>query len=66
MGEGINLSRCVHKKCGEKELIDYGGYVWCDRCQEIAEPEDILGEEEHSSNFHLWRGDLERNDKEEE
>lgn len=46
MDEGIKLS-LIHKKCGEKKLIDYGGYVWCDNCEDIVDPNDILTEEEY-------------------
>ena len=45
MGEGIKLEFCVHKKCGKKKMIDYQGYVWCDFCKKIVDPEDILSEE---------------------
>lgn len=44
--EGIPLIRCFHKECGKKSLIDYGGYVWCDSCNEIVRDEDILDKEE--------------------
>lgn len=36
----------VHKECGHKKLIDYTGYVWCDYCEKIVDPDDILTEEE--------------------
>lgn len=40
--EGIKLSGVFHKECGKKELIDFGGYVWCDQCNEIVRDEDIV------------------------
>lgn len=46
MGEGTKLS-LIHKKCGKDKLIDYGGYVWCNHCEDIADPDDILTEEEY-------------------
>lgn len=47
MGEGIKKPSSVHRKCGKNQLIDYGGYVWCDFCGDIADPKDILTEEEY-------------------
>mgnify|MGYP001557952763 CR=1 FL=1 len=44
--EGIPISGCFHRQCGEKQLIDYGGYVWCEHCNEIVRDEDILDVEE--------------------
>lgn len=42
MGEGIKLS-VVHKKCGKKKLIKYGGgdvSIWCEYCKEwLKNPE---------------------------
>ncbi len=46
MGEGIKLS-LVHRKCGKTKLIDYIGYVWCNYCGDIADPNDILTEEKY-------------------
>ncbi len=42
---GIKLDS-VHEGCGHKQLIDYIGYVWCNHCEEIVDPNDILTEEE--------------------
>ncbi len=44
--EGIKLTQVIHAKCRKMELIDYYGYIWCEYCQEIVNPEDILDKEE--------------------
>lgn len=47
MGEGIKFLSLIHRKCGVRHLIDYLGYVWCDYCEDIVDPNDILTEEEY-------------------
>ncbi len=45
-GVGTELSS-VHRQCGKSMLTDYSGYVFCNHCEKIVNPEDVLSEEEY-------------------